>query len=710
MNRSGYIIVKEDVHKVGLQDAAGQEILPCIYDDILDYDDDGYIRFVKDRVYGTIDLSGTIVIPLSCGITHLGVFHGGTARAKKGDNWGLVDEKGNEVTPFTYQNIKAHYKNGYNAVDKDGKHGFLSEQGEFTINKKQPKPKPKYQLVRTFRFDVAPALTWDNKWIFIDRDYNRVGSYEYKCMDPVLRNGIYNVQNETGYGAARFDGTPIIDQWYAHPLHFENGCAQCHILFLDENGESVTLPNGQPKYLYGVLKADGTYLYPMIYTTLHWNNYDKKDCWFAEDDNYAYLLYPDRLIHTYNKTQVKGRNWLPFIPEEEIPNNIPYEELTHRYIPELVAEKHYYCFDEDHFYNAFSVWTGSHWLADKLQIYYRDTDAPIDVEKSYELGDVLRAGDILEVTQKLKRPVHKTRFLIASRKMYNKNDENLSERLRDTFKELDCKEYFMHYNTCFMVVDIFINVQGVNQVVLVEIPYGAAVLAQKYNLPLNKVSSVVEGVFVEGEYELSAYAEVDLDIKLSEAVHGNSLSAYWNEAMYAPVGYDKDLKKIPFERQSRCPVLSPKAKEQFDYIHEIISQDKDRDWKEENFIKPQPNSIRIVVGDIYKMHVDYIATPISFNTDIEDTELVSYYKSALAVATEKECKDIAFPSLNFAIYTYPKDKAAQIAIDTILEYLKEGKFKGNISICCPTHSEAAFFFNYLKELKDYPLAKIIDKH
>ena len=110
MNRSGFVIFASE-GLFGLKDAGGREVVPCVYDKILDYDD-GYIRLLKDGVYGTIDLEGKEVIPHSLGLTHLGVFHVGTARAQIAGKWGLVEESGEPVTDFTCLEIYAHRKGG----------------------------------------------------------------------------------------------------------------------------------------------------------------------------------------------------------------------------------------------------------------------------------------------------------------------------------------------------------------------------------------------------------------------------------------------------------------------------------------------------------------------------------------------------------------------------------------------------------------------
>lgn len=114
--------------------------MPCQYDQILDDDDDGYIRVLKGDVYGTLERNCQEVIPHSIGLTHLGVFYKGTARAVKNGVWGLVDEKGAEAYDFCFQEIKAHRKWGYDAIRKDGVTGILTEEGTFMPGKiKTPK-------------------------------------------------------------------------------------------------------------------------------------------------------------------------------------------------------------------------------------------------------------------------------------------------------------------------------------------------------------------------------------------------------------------------------------------------------------------------------------------------------------------------------------------------------------------------------------------
>lgn len=49
--------------------------------------------------------------------------------------------------------------------------------------------------------------------------------------------------------------------------------------------------------------------------------------------------------------------------------------------------------------------------------------------------------------------------------------------------------------------------------------------------------------------------------------------------------------------------------------------------------------------------------------------LASCYRSCLTIASENGCKTVDFPSISTGVYHFPLDKAAEIAINTISDYL-----------------------------------------
>jgi O-acetyl-ADP-ribose deacetylase (regulator of RNase III) len=54
--------------------------------------------------------------------------------------------------------------------------------------------------------------------------------------------------------------------------------------------------------------------------------------------------------------------------------------------------------------------------------------------------------------------------------------------------------------------------------------------------------------------------------------------------------------------------------------------------------------------------------------------LKSSYANSLALAKEKSCKTVAFPSISTGVFAYPLDQAADIAVSTAIETVKKGEY------------------------------------
>lgn len=53
----------------------------------------------------------------------------------------------------------------------------------------------------------------------------------------------------------------------------------------------------------------------------------------------------------------------------------------------------------------------------------------------------------------------------------------------------------------------------------------------------------------------------------------------------------------------------------------------------------------------------------------EEEKLAACYRNSLLLAVEHQCQTIAFPGISTGVYRFPKDKAAQIAANTVSAFL-----------------------------------------
>lgn len=75
----------------------------------------------------------------------------------------------------------------------------------------------------------------------------------------------------------------------------------------------------------------------------------------------------------------------------------------------------------------------------------------------------------------------------------------------------------------------------------------------------------------------------------------------------------------------------------------------------------------------------------------EDKLLSSCYLSCLTLASENGCKTVDFPSISTGVYHFPLDRAAKIAVDTILLYLAEhGEIERVRMVCFDERTKSAY--------------------
>ncbi len=84
-------------------------------------------------------------------------------------------------------------------------------------------------------------------------------------------------------------------------------------------------------------------------------------------------------------------------------------------------------------------------------------------------------------------------------------------------------------------------------------------------------------------------------------------------------------------------------------------------------------------------------------TSKETKELELCYKTCLDIAKKNKIKTIAFPCISTGIYHFPKDKACQIAIETVKSYLRDNpNVFDKIVFCVFSNEDYAIYDEYLK--------------
>jgi O-acetyl-ADP-ribose deacetylase (regulator of RNase III) len=87
---------------------------------------------------------------------------------------------------------------------------------------------------------------------------------------------------------------------------------------------------------------------------------------------------------------------------------------------------------------------------------------------------------------------------------------------------------------------------------------------------------------------------------------------------------------------------------------------------------PTGKAVITTAGDLKARYVIHTVGPrYEDGTRNEAALLKSAYLESLKLASKKNLKSIAFPAISTGAYGYPLHEAAQIALQTIIEYLKE---------------------------------------
>jgi len=82
---------------------------------------------------------------------------------------------------------------------------------------------------------------------------------------------------------------------------------------------------------------------------------------------------------------------------------------------------------------------------------------------------------------------------------------------------------------------------------------------------------------------------------------------------------------------------------------------------------PTGQAVITTAGNMPARHVVHTVGPIyQWGTHVEDELLEDAYRNSLVLAAEHGCRTVAFPSISTGVYSFPIERAARIALRTLI--------------------------------------------
>lgn len=101
-------------------------------------------------------------------------------------------------------------------------------------------------------------------------------------------------------------------------------------------------------------------------------------------------------------------------------------------------------------------------------------------------------------------------------------------------------------------------------------------------------------------------------------------------------------------------------------------------------------------GNLFAKYVIHTVGPVwNGGNKNEEEKLRNCYMNSLKLAVDNGCKTIAFPSISTGVYRFPKDKAAEIAISAIENFLNTNTFIEEVILVCFDDENYNFLNNVL---------------
>ncbi len=97
-------------------------------------------------------------------------------------------------------------------------------------------------------------------------------------------------------------------------------------------------------------------------------------------------------------------------------------------------------------------------------------------------------------------------------------------------------------------------------------------------------------------------------------------------------------------------------------------------------------------------HVIHAVGPVWHDGNSNEDELLAgCYRNSLALVRTAKLHSIAFPAISTGVYRFPADRAARIAVSTIMKEVDAGNAIGHVIFCCFSEESAEHHKKALNE-------------
>lgn len=281
----------------GYIDKSGKYVIVPQFEDVENFDENGFAKVKLSGKWGEIDKNGNFVIePQFSDVWSFA--ENGLARVKVNEKYGYIDKSGDFAIEPQFDFARDFVENGLACVEVNEKWGYIDKTGNFMI-------KPQFDDARDFAENGTACVKIVGNWGYIDTNgsfiINPQFDYAYNFSDSEMarvRLGDYGVDGKYGY--IDINGDYVIDpQFYSANDFTENELAVVETC--EWAGEGYFCP-------YGIIDKTGSFVVePQFYLI---EDFDENGLAFVRNsDSIGYIdssgdFVAQRRVGEVNKIQV----------------------------------------------------------------------------------------------------------------------------------------------------------------------------------------------------------------------------------------------------------------------------------------------------------------------------------------------------------------------------------------------------------------------